>query len=122
VDLADQIAEVLAGAIVRAVQRPEVAAALRAIVGPVPPAEEPDALLAKGALAKRLDVSPSTVDRLTREGMPVASYVGDARRYDVAACRAWLAARGRKPTRAAKPANEVDVDDVLAANGLRAAR
>jgi phage terminase Nu1 subunit (DNA packaging protein) len=41
-------------------------------------------------------VSASTIDRLTREGLPIAAIVGDARRFDLAACREWLASRASR--------------------------
>lgn len=90
-----------------------------------PPAapQEPPRLLSKTDLAKRLGISRSTVDRLTREGLPVAAHVGDSRRYDLPECRAWLASRGKRPTRAKiKMSDDIDVSDIAAAAGLRRAR
>jgi hypothetical protein len=75
--------------------------------------------LCKRELAGELGVSRSTVDRFDREGAP-HTFVGDHRRYDLAAYRAWLGARGKRGTKASKRAMpSVDVDDVIAASGLR---
>ncbi|MDP9037367.1 MAG: hypothetical protein M3O50_21425, partial [Myxococcota bacterium] len=59
-----------------------------------------------------LAVSLATLDRLTREGMPIAAHVGDARRFDLEACRAWLAVRGKRPTKAPKSNRTIDLGDV----------
>jgi hypothetical protein len=64
-------------------------------------APPPAPLVHKRALAVALSVSPATVDRLVRSGMPFQA-VGDAKRFDLAACRAWLAEQGQRP--AAPPA------------------
>lgn len=49
-------------------------------------------LLTKNELASLLKVSPATVTRSVRRGMPV-EHVGDLPRFDAAACRAWLRAQ-----------------------------
>ncbi len=100
----------------------ELAAAERETEAPTAmPAPEPDGLLSKKQLAKRLDVSTATIDRLTREGMPIAAHVGDARRFDLDACRAWLGARGKRPT-TPRTEPKIDVDDVIDGAGLRLAK
>lgn len=87
--------KLLADAFADALRRPEVVAALRgAFANDIEPEADPDRLLTKAELAKRLAVSVSTVDRLTRSGMPVAAIVGDHRRYRIAEVEAWLAERG----------------------------
>jgi len=48
------------------------------------------ALSAKSVLAHSLGVSPATIDRLSRAGRIPFVYVGDARRFDVAAVIAKL--------------------------------
>jgi hypothetical protein len=58
------------------------------------PAPAPVPLVDKRELARLLDVSVATIDRLARSGMPFQP-VGDARRFDIAACRAWLADHGK---------------------------
>lgn len=117
--------QLLGDVIVAALRRPDVVEALRALSAPHPSAPAPDdgeRLLPKKRIASTLGVSVATVDRLTREGMPVAAHVGDARRYDLEACKAWLAARGRRPTKAQKKADDVDIADVIDSAGLRGAR
>jgi hypothetical protein len=119
--LAKAIAQVAIEALEIIASNPEAVAQLRAIVGAAQaPAQvvDADGLLPKQKIAKALDVSVATIDRLTREGMPIAAHVGDARRFDLDACRAWLAARGKKPTTAPKKAHDVDIDDVLHGAGL----
>lgn len=73
-----------------------VAKIVAAVQAPQPAPEDPSRLLSKGELAKKLSVSSSTVDRLTGDGMPIAAYVGDSRRFDLAACRGWVEQRGEK--------------------------
>lgn len=51
------------------------------------------ALLDRGRFAREVSVSPATVDRLVREGLPFVR-VGADRRFDLAECVAWLRARG----------------------------
>jgi hypothetical protein len=113
--------QLLGDMLVAALRRPDVVAAIQALTDnqPAVAADEPGALLSKAALGKRLDVSVATVDRLTREGMPVAAHVGDARRYDLETCRQWLAARGKRPTKAPKR-DTVDISAVVEGAGLRA--
>jgi hypothetical protein len=83
------LATLLAEAISIAGESPRTRAALRALLAPEPTPERVDA----AGIAKALGVSGATVSRLTRDGMP-HELVGSRRRYDVAACRAWLTARG----------------------------
>jgi|CZKU01.1.fsa_nt_gi hypothetical protein len=119
------LGEFLGAAFAFALRQPEVIAAIREVTTSKPPelVSDGDRLLAKRELARKLGVSPSTVDRLTRDGLPIAAHVGDARRFDLAACRAWLAARGKKATKAPASARAVvDVSDVIEASGLKAAR
>jgi hypothetical protein len=52
-------------------------------------------LLTKAELAKHLHVNEAQVDRFVRKGMPRET-IGSAPRFDLVACRAWLAAH-RKP-------------------------
>jgi hypothetical protein len=121
--LVGALGQLLGDVIVVALRRPDVAAAIQTLTAATPAAataataDLPGGLLSKAALAKRLDVSIATVDRLTREGLPVAAHVGDGRRYDLAACRAWLATRGKRPTKAPKR-DTVDIADVVDGSGL----
>lgn len=83
------------------------------------PAEsEPSGLVASPKAAKALGVSVPTLHRFRIEGMP-HTFAGQRVKFDVALCREWLALRGRKPTRAKPPADNVDVDNVLRRAGLR---
>ncbi len=119
-NLVSTIAQVAIEALKKTAADPEAAAAVRRIfaVNQPTPEPRPQGLMAKKQIAEALGVSSATVDRLTREGLPVAAFVGDCRRYELDACRAWLAGRGKKPTKAPKREPEVDVDDVVAAAGL----
>lgn len=55
--------------------------------------EQPTAaLLDRNALARALGVSPSSVARLRRDGMPCVM-IGDAPRFELDACLAWLRMR-----------------------------
>jgi len=80
---------------------------------------EPSGLLRKSGLARALSISTSTVDRLVREGLPYEP-AGSGKRFDLKACRVWLAARGKRPTTAPRraAADDIDVSDVAAAAGL----
>jgi hypothetical protein len=119
--LAAGLATILGDAIVLVVQRPDVNAALRGIVAPVKTAEpEPTGLLSRRALAKHLSRSVATVDRLVLEGLP-HSFVGDSKRFDLQDCLDWLAARGKRATKAKPSKADVDVSDVAESAGLRAA-
>ncbi len=111
-------ARLLGDALVDALRRPDVVAAIRSAMAPTTESIPADRLLSKKEVALVLGVSASTVDRLTREGLPVAAHVGDARRYDFEACKAWLARRGKRPTRAPRSEVEICVDDIAAAAGL----
>jgi len=48
------------------------------------------ALLTRAELAQHLRVLPARVDQLRRDGMPT-SYIGKSPRFDLAACRGWIA-------------------------------
>ena len=102
---------------------PMVAERVAARMQPVPAVNAPPSLLSKKKLASTIGVSVSTIDRLTHEGMPIAAHVGDARRYDLDACRSWLSARGKRPTKA--PSRSTlrpgDLDEVARSAGLRRA-
>jgi hypothetical protein len=63
----------------------------------------PAPLFTLDALAHAESCSRATIRRLVHEGAP-CSYVGQSPRFDVAAFRAWLDARGRKGT-TAKPSS-----------------
>jgi hypothetical protein len=114
--------QLLADIVIAALRRPDVMEALRALNAAPAAAPDGELLLSKQRLAKALEVSVATVDRLTREGMPIAAHVGDARRYDLDSCRSWLAARGKRPTRAPKRAADVDIGDVVDGAGLAVRR
>jgi len=58
-------------------------------------AEPPPALLDRAGLARALGVGTTTVDRLRRDGCPVV-WLGDSPRFELAACLAWLRARGKR--------------------------
>lgn len=79
------------GALARALLAEGLAGALAAELRPAvsPPAK----LLTRDELAHALSVSPQTVDRRVRKGMPV-EYVGDLPRFELAKCRTWLASQG----------------------------
>jgi hypothetical protein len=81
--------------------RGEVAAALA--VRAVSPSPTP--FVDGRELCRLLACSPATRDRLVRAGMPHV-LVSESRRYDVAACHAWLEARTEAPAPRALPALE----------------
>lgn len=97
--------------------------ALRALAALPPPVTT--GLLDGRALDQALGVSATTRNRFVVEGMP-CELVGTRRRFDLAACRAWLAARGPKPTKVMvtppkTPAEDtIDVSRALRNGGLRA--
>jgi hypothetical protein len=62
--------------------------------GAVSPASPPPARLSKAELAVALHRTPATVDRWVRDGMPCDD-MGSYKLFDLAACRAWVAARPR---------------------------
>lgn len=71
-------------------------------------------LLTKADVARELACSVATVDRMTRDGMPAVT-VGRTRRFDAAACRAWLETRT-----APRDADDADVAPVrLISRGVR---
>jgi excisionase family DNA binding protein len=65
---------------------------IAAMGGDAAPVGAPKKLCDRAELARLLSVSPSTVSRLVRKGLPYVQ-VGDARRYDYAAALTWLAQR-----------------------------
>lgn len=107
---------------IRAYELDALAARLRAALpAPVVPAApaDPEGLVAGPVVDRHLAISAATRNRLVKEGMPTV-IVGYRRRYNVAACRTWVEARGRKPTKAAVR-DDVEIDDVLAHAGMRRA-
>jgi hypothetical protein len=56
------------------------------------------ALLDRSDIARRLGVSPSTVDRLRREGMP-ATFVCSSPRFELDRCLDWLRAHSQPSER-----------------------
>ena len=71
--------------------------------------EAPSGLLTGAQLDRALGISASTRNRLVHEGMPHET-VGSRRRYELATCRAWLAARGSRRV-ATTTANSVAAED-----------
>jgi uncharacterized protein (DUF2342 family) len=100
--------EALARALMRQGLPSALAAELKPHVAAANQTAPPVELLTRDELAHALRVSPQTIDRRVREGMPT-EYVGDLPRFDLAACRAWLAANA-KPGRRSK---DGDSDDGL---------
>lgn len=95
-------------------------AALRPAVVVPAAVEAAPTLLDKAQLARALGVSRGQIDRLARAGMPYVT-VGDRKRFELAACRAWCSARGKSAV-PAEPANDqIDVTALARRNGLRAA-
>jgi hypothetical protein len=116
-------AQLVGDVIVAVFGRPDVKMALRTTLGSALPAPDADntGLLTKKQLGRAIGKSVASIDRFDREGAPHA-FVGDTKRYRLAAYTTWLAARGRKPTTAPRRArDEVDISDVIATNGLRSA-
>jgi len=75
-------------------------------------------LLTKADVARELACSVATIDRMTRDGMPAVT-VGRTRRFDVAACRAWLDGRSDRRT-APRDADDTDAGPVrLISRGVR---
>ncbi len=58
---------------------------------------EQPALLDKRRLAEALCISKSTIDRQVKRGLPYVR-LGDSKRFDLAACVAWLRAQTGEPT------------------------
>ena len=87
-----------------------IADALRPHLAALPLAPATD-LLTKDELAHALKVSPQTVSRALTKGLPV-EYVGDLPRFDLGACRTWLAAQERPPTRRSGSSKDLDLDNV----------
>lgn len=106
------LAALLADALELAVQRPGFVAAVRAVMAP---AADGGALQARSAAARSLRVGLSTLDRLVHEGMPTIGE-GRMRRFDIKACKAWLAARKPGPARAEM---DGDVAAIARRAGLR---
>ena len=116
-DLLRTLVDALAAALA-----PMVAEQVAARMQPAPAVNAPGALLTKKELATTLGVSTATVDRLTREGLRIAAYVGDARRFDLEACRTWLTARGKRPTKSPpRSTSRSELDEVARSAGLRRA-
>jgi hypothetical protein len=117
---AESIAQVAIETLKTIAASPEAVAAIREILCPsqAPELVSDAGLRSKKQTATALGVSVSTVDRLTREGMPVAAHVGDCRRYDLGACQTWLANRGKRPTKAPTNGTRIDVSDVAEAARL----
>lgn len=65
-------------------------------VEPVDPAPAEDRLLTGSQLDKALQISASTRARLVKEGALPFVWVGKRKRYDLAACRAAVTARGER--------------------------
>lgn len=74
-----------------------VADRLRAAV-----ASGPAALLTKGELAEHLRVEKAQVDRWVRRGMPRET-IGTVPRFELSACRAWLATIAKPRVAACAP-------------------
>jgi len=60
------------------------------------PSSAREPLVDKREMSWLFAVSPSTIDRLARTGMPFVP-VGEVRPYDVDACRVWMAEQGQRP-------------------------
>jgi len=85
-DLAAAIAVIVS--MIRAAAAEGAADAISELV----PQEPPPALLDRPGLARELGVSPSTVDRLRKEGLPVVM-VCESPRFELAAVLSWLRSR-----------------------------
>lgn len=78
-------------------------------------------LLNKQGIASAIGVSVATVDRFDREGAP-HERVGNAKRYDLARYRGWLAERGSAPTTkttATSDRMDATTETMLQRRGLR---
>lgn len=95
-------------------------AALRPTVAAPAAVEAAPALQTKREISRALNVSSGQIDRFARAGMPYVT-VGDRRRFDLAACRAWCAARGKSAVPSAPANDAIDVTALARRNGLRAA-
>jgi excisionase family DNA binding protein len=100
-----------------------VLARLEAQAAPQRPAT---GLVEKREAAVALHVSRATLDRFVRAGAPVHR-VGARRRFDVTELRAWLETRGRRPAaprsiRREPVVDDVEIDEIAAASGLRRRR
>jgi hypothetical protein len=71
-------------------------------------------------LADALGVSRATIARLTREGAPVACFVGTGARYELDAVKRWLGERGRHGTKATPSRTETIAGVRLLTRGRRA--
>jgi hypothetical protein len=104
----------------RAEVRAELVAVLDERAEEIPPPA--DGIVSGPTLDRVLAISAATRNRLAKEGLPFV-HVGARRRYDVATCREWLAARGRKPAsteRARGKADPIDISSITRRAGLRA--
>jgi hypothetical protein len=93
------------GELARALLDQGLASAIATQIVPAPQ----ESLLTRAELASRWNVTPPTIDRLVREGMPVEYVTLDAPRFDRAACDAWRKTRPA-PVRKA-PATKVRAAD-----------
>ncbi len=81
-------------------------------------------LVDKREVGRLLGVSVAKVDWLVRSGLPYVP-VGDVKRFDIEACRAWLAAAGKNPVtkqpvvRRAPPVGDGDAGDATQVSGVR---
>ncbi len=118
--IVDAFAKSMIYALIAISRHPEALAATRKILGIVEtPVQAPKTTgLSKQQLRIAVGLSTSTIDRLDNEGAPHI-YCGDSRRYDLNEYRAWLAHRGKKPTKA-KP-GDANIGDVAQLAGLRGA-
>lgn len=81
-------------------------------------------LLTKAELAQAWRVTPATIDRMVRRGMPVERVTNDAPRFDRAACDAWRRTRPLKLSKRpelleAPPGVVVTLDGVRPLGGRR---
>jgi predicted DNA-binding transcriptional regulator AlpA len=81
---------------------------------------EPARPLRREELARALGVGVATVDRAVREGM-TSTGRGRMRRFDLEACRAWMASRSTT-SGTSRPAVDREAAVVAQRNGLRVVR
>jgi hypothetical protein len=93
------------GELARALLDQGLASAIATQIAPPPP--EP--LLTKAELAGRWNVTPPTIDRMVRDGMPVEYVTADAPRFDRLACDAWRRTRPAPVRKARAVPAAVDV-------------
>jgi hypothetical protein len=100
-------------------REPAIKEALGALIAPSEPVSV--GLVKAKVAAKAIGASITTFNRLAREPGAPCEMIGAQPRYDIEKFRAWLAARGKKPT---TPSNQrstdpIDVTSVLNRAGLR---